>query len=93
MNSLDNMSPEEILKHLTPEQRLEFEEMLADPAKAAGLLDLENMNRSCWWLSESKTVDEESVTTSRFPTSLQRTRLLKSTASAVTLQYNLLAIL
>jgi hypothetical protein len=90
------MSPEEILKHLSPEQRREFEEMLADPTKAAGLLDLENDSEACWWLQDDDSLEQETskdFIQKRIPASLPRAKLPKSAATATALRYNLIAIL
>lgn len=87
------MSPEEILRHLTPEQRREFEELLSDPTKAAGLLDLETENQSCWWIKKSEELEEDPTRAISKPKPLPLTKLLKPSATAAALQYNLLAIL
>lgn len=82
-----------MLKYLSPEQRREFEEMLADPTKAADLLELEDEHRSCWWLEDSKELEREPKKTARKPTPLPQAKLLKPSTTAIALQYNLLTIL
>lgn len=93
---IDNMPPEEILKHLSPEQRREFEQMLADPSKAASLLNLENDHGVYWWLrDEDISVEDNSKDSSgtQAIVPLPRAKLPKSSATASSLQCNLIAIL
>jgi len=90
------MRPEEILKHLSPEQRREFEQMLADPSRAAGLLNLENDREIYWWLQdEDISAEDNTEDPSRAHTivPLPRDKLLKPSATASSLQCNLVAIL
>lgn len=92
------MSPEDILKHLSPEQRREFEEMLADPTKAAGLLDLESDREVYWWLQDDDSLDldqdkSKNFTETHVPVPLPRAKLPRPAATATALRYNLVAIL
>lgn len=90
------MAPEEILKHLTPEQRREFEEMLADPTRAAILLESHLDKGTYWWLDEHDIEDQAEARAHNVPVApapLDRERLPKPLSSALALGYNLIAIL
>ncbi|KAK9895418.1 hypothetical protein P389DRAFT_197476 [Cystobasidium minutum MCA 4210] len=85
---LDKLPPEEILKHLSPEQRREFEEMLTDSTKAATLFTLNDETSTYWWLETE--VEGRAVTR---PTALPRSSLPRAMPTSSALGYNLVAIL
>lgn len=84
----DKLPPEEILKHLSPEQRREFEEMLTDSTKAATLFTLNDETSTYWWLETE--VEGRAVTR---PTALPRSSLPRAMPTSSALGYNLVAIL
>lgn len=86
---IDKLPPEEILKHLSPDQRREFEEMLSDPTKAASLFALEEDTSTYWWLNGQEP-EEEAV---QKPGSFPREKLPKAVSTSASLSYNFLAIL
>lgn len=93
--SIDSLPPEEILKHLTPEQRRAFEELLADPTKAAGLFSASDEDQTYWWSQNQQLSESDTDSTSRklVPAAIPRAKLLKPSAAASSLGGNLVAIL
>lgn len=60
----DKISPQELLKHLSPQQRRDFEDILKDPQKAEGLLntvdnDDDVQEQTFWWQKATEMQENE----------------------------------
>ena len=97
----DDLSPEELLAHLSPEQRRAFEALLADPERAAELLQEDNAPldpQQFWWYRSALDAEVDQKDRKRKgrerPEPISKDKLLQSTASSeLDLGYNLVAIL
>ena len=97
----DDLSPEELLAHLSPEQRKAFEALLADPERAAELLQEDDAPldpQQFWWYRSAldAQVDQKDRKGKgrQRPAPLPTGKLLQSTGSSeLNLGYNLVAIL
>lgn len=97
----DDLSPEQLLAHLNPEQRKAFEALLADPERAAELLQEEDAPldpQQFWWYRSTLDADVDQKDRKgkgrERPKPIPKDKLLQSTASSeLDLGHNLVAIL
>lgn len=92
----ENVTPEQLLSYLSPDQQKAFEEILKDPRKAGALLDSAEARDADWlyWWQLDSTGDDVKGKGKARPTPLERERLIeRQSRGELPLSYNLLAIM